>query len=243
MTYQLKLNVFEGPMDLLLFLIRKEEIDIYDIPISKIVKEYLEYLEFMRNLNLEIAGDFIFMAATLMKIKAQMLLPVYIGEDEEYEDPRDELVRNLIEYQKFKEVSRELKDMETESMKLFPRVMHEVINENDIEEGTYEKSSMFDLMSAFYEIMNKDREAIRYYINQEEFTLEEQIDYILVKLKKMEKISFYNLINELKEKIKRIVTFLAILELAKRKMISIFQSDPLKDIWLLKGKEFRQDQV
>jgi len=241
MSYHLKLNIFEGPMDLLLFLIKKEEIDIYDIPIAKIIREYLEYLEFMRNLNLEIAGDFIFMAATLMKIKAQMLLPVYVGEDEEFEDPREELVRNLLEYQKFKEASRDLKEFEDKRQKLFTRKNFEDV-EYKSEYELCDDVTMFDLISVFYRIMNKDKESLRYYVDREEFSLEDQIQYILFRIKDKDKISFSSLIFEFKENIKRILTFLAILELAKQKVVSLFQSEPFHDIWLSKGIEFFQFQ-
>ena len=104
-TYGVKLDVFEGPLDLLLFLIRKDEVDIYDIPIASITKQFLEYVELIQGLNLEQAGDFVLMAATLMKIKSRMLLPVDPEDEEEGEDPREELVRRLLEYQKFKEVA------------------------------------------------------------------------------------------------------------------------------------------
>ncbi|RKY85681.1 chromosome segregation protein ScpA [candidate division KSB1 bacterium] len=243
MSYQLKLNVFEGPMDLLLFLIKKEEIDIYDIPISKIVKEYLEYLEFMRNLNLEVAGEFIYMAATLMKIKAQMLLPVVVGEDEEYEDPREKLIANLIEYQKFKEASRKLRQLENERRKLFTHISEEVDEKNEIGDMTYKKATLFDLIRIFNQIMTKNKETVMYYVEREELTMEDQIKFILNKFEGIEKISFRNLISELRDRLKKILTFLAILELAKQRIISIFQEEPYKDIWIFRGKKILQDQV
>jgi segregation and condensation protein A len=119
-SYSVKLDVFEGPLDLLLFLIKRDKIDIYDIPIAHITRQYLEYIELMRELNLEVAGDFIVMAATLIRIKAKMLLPRTQDEEEE-EDPREQLVVALLEYRKFKEAAQILREKETEESAWFPR--------------------------------------------------------------------------------------------------------------------------
>ncbi|MCI0447359.1 segregation/condensation protein A, partial [bacterium] len=122
MPYRVKLEAFEGPLDLLLFLIKKSEVDIYDIPIADITQQYLEYLEIITQLDLEGAGDFILVAATLIRIKAQMLLPKPpLEEGEEEEDPRAELVRRLLEYQRFKEVAVQMSDLENHQRLLFPR--------------------------------------------------------------------------------------------------------------------------
>ena len=123
MSYKVKLDVFEGPLDLLLYLIQKEEVDIYDIPIAKITDQYLEYLELMQLLDLDIAGEFLVMAATLMHIKSKMLLPPDQTDQEDLEeDPRAELVRRLLEYKKFKEAASQLAAMESQHKHLFPRV-------------------------------------------------------------------------------------------------------------------------
>ncbi|MFC1565241.1 segregation and condensation protein A, partial [candidate division KSB1 bacterium] len=159
MSYQIKLNVFEGPYDLLLFLIRKGEVDIYDIPIAKITKEYLEYIEFIKTLDLEIAGEFIVMAATLMRIKAKMLLPVYIEEDEEIEDPRYELVQNLLEYQRIKDASMSLQGLESERRHYFPRGKEIEIKGDDVEyfdEYFQAQISVFELIRAYNTILKKD---------------------------------------------------------------------------------------
>ena len=121
MTYQVRLSQFEGPLDLLLHLIKRDKINIYDIPISHITQEYLAYIEIMQELELEVAGEFFVMAATLMRIKAQMLLPRHAELEEEEEDPRDELVRNLLEYKKFKEAAQHFSAMEEERRKVFTR--------------------------------------------------------------------------------------------------------------------------
>ncbi len=123
MSYKVKLEVFEGPLDLLLYLIKKEEVNIYDIPIAKITDQYLEYLELMQLMDLDIAGEFLVMAATLMHIKSRMLLPPdQLEEEEAEEDPRAELVRRLLEYKKFKEAASQLATMESQQKHFFPRV-------------------------------------------------------------------------------------------------------------------------
>ena len=123
MTYKVKLEVFEGPLDLLLYLIKKEELNIYDIPISRVTDQYLEYLELMQLMDLDIAGEFLVMAATLMHIKSRMLLPPdQLEQDEAEEDPRAELVRRLLEYKKFKEAASQLASMESQQKHLFPSV-------------------------------------------------------------------------------------------------------------------------
>ena len=155
MSYKVRLEIFEGPLDLLLHLIKKEEVDISDIPISKIAGQYLEYLELMKMLDLNIAGEFIVMAATLMHIKSKMLLPKVEGEEElEEEDPRAELVKRLLEYKKFKEVAGELFYMEKCQKDVFSRQISEntkITKEDDV----YFEASLFDLISTFNKVMKE----------------------------------------------------------------------------------------
>src|SRR3990167_9337508 len=155
MTYKVKLEVFEGPLDLLLYLIKKEEVDIYDIPISRITKEYLEYLELMQLLDLNIAGEFIVMAATLMHIKSKILLPKDPTQEEEAEeaDPRAELVRRLLEYKKFKEAAGELSHMASKQKGVFGRITAESPVAPDPEEAEFFEASLFDLITAFTKVM------------------------------------------------------------------------------------------
>ncbi len=240
MSYQIKLNVFEGPYDLLLFLIRKGEVDIYDIPIAKITKEYLEYIEFLKSLDLEIAGEFIVVAATLMRIKAKMLLPVYIDDDEEAEDPRFELVQNLLEYQRIKDASFRLQELETERRNCFPRGKETVFDsEAEEEDDDYylEQVSVYELIRAFNAVIKKDPEKSFHYIEPWPFTIEEQMDKILKKLDETDKISFNDHFVKLNETIVIVLNFLALLELVNKRIIRIGQAQPFHDIWIYKAKK------
>lgn len=156
MTYKVKLDVFEGPLDLLLYLIQKEEVDIYDIPISKITDQYLEYLELMQLLDLNIAGEFLVMAATLMHIKSKLLLPPDETEeiDRQEEDPRAELVKRLLEYKKFKEAASELSERESTQKHFFARVGSGVkTDELPPPEDKFFEASLFDLITAFTKVL------------------------------------------------------------------------------------------
>ncbi|MCK4427031.1 MAG: segregation/condensation protein A [candidate division Zixibacteria bacterium] len=150
-AYSVKLDVFEGPLDLLLFLIKRDEVDIYDIPIAHIAKQYLEYIKLMKVLNLEVAGEFIVMAATLIRIKARMLLPKTVDEEEE-EDPREELVQALLEYRKYKEAACVLKEKEEEQSNWFPRTDPDLSGLP--KEEILVEASLYDLMSAFRKILD-----------------------------------------------------------------------------------------
>ncbi|MCP4728179.1 MAG: segregation/condensation protein A [bacterium] len=239
MSYQIKLNVFEGPYDLLLFLIRKGEVDIYDIPIAKITKEYLEYIEFLKSLDLGIAGEFIVVAATLMRIKAKMLLPVYIEEDEEIEDPRLELVQNLLEYQRIKDASFRLQEFEADRRNYFPRGKEITIDaEADAEADDFfmAQISVYELMSAYNALLKKESGESFHYVEPWPFTVEEQMNKILKKLGDKGKISFNDHFMKLNETIVIVLNFLALLELVNKRMIRIGQAQPFHDIWIYKAK-------
>ena len=156
--YKVKLEVFEGPLDLLLYLIKKEEVDIYDIPIERITTQYMEYLSLMKLLNLEVAGEFLVMAATLMYIKSRMLLPadqqVTDAEGEEGEDPRWELIRQLVEYKKFKDAALQLGRREEEQSHLFPRQVGDLGFESQPDQPLAEVG-IFDLINAFNQVLKK----------------------------------------------------------------------------------------
>ncbi len=173
--YQIRLDHFEGPMDLLLHLIRRDKIDIYDIPISHITHEYLSYIEIMKELELEVAGEFFVMAATLMRIKVQMLLPKRAVEEEE-EDPREELVRNLIEYRKFKKAADHLAGRESSRRDVFVRPVPKYIEEED--NIPKMELSLFDLMDAFKSILEDLKKEITYSVEVETHTVDEKIDFI-----------------------------------------------------------------
>ncbi len=237
MSYRVKLQNFEGPLDLLLFLIRKNEVDIYDIPISEITRQYLEYVEIIKILDLEMAGDFIIMAATLIRIKVKMLLPrPELDEDEEeIIDPRMELVTRILEYKRFKEMAHKLQDLEDDQLKVFPRLYLQ-FNEEDVnEEITFsEDVNLFSLIQAFKQALDNIPKETFHEIKDIEINTEEQIDYIMNMLNAQKQFSFYDLISRFREKIIMIVTFIALLELIKRGQIVVKQATPFGEIWITK---------
>ena len=233
MRYRVKLDVFEGPFDLLLFLIRKNEVDIYDIPIAKITDQFLHYIEAMQILDLDVAGDFIEMVAILMHIKARLLLPKPVGaEADEAEDPRSELVERLIEYKRFKEASYELNELEEERRKLFPRKYFDYIpKQEEISDEEYlDRVTLFDLILAFRKALENMPKVTHHEVKKIDITVEEQSEYILNLLRNKELVLFQEMMRELKEKIVIIVTFIALLDLIKNGMIEARQSDVFDDI-------------
>ena len=229
--YKIKLNVFEGPLDLLLFFIRRDEIDIYDIPISKITKEFIQYLDFLKELDLETAGDFILMASTLMQIKVKMLLPKEIDEKGEEIDPRADLVKALLEYKRFKEMSDELSFFESSQRKLNYRgnYDHDVKESKPEMEVLLKNITIYDLIKAFKKaLLQRPVEAI----HQKEkinVSIEQQIEFILQLVEGKDEVPFVDLIKDLHEKIKIIVTFIALLELVKLGQIGLKESLKFND--------------
>jgi segregation and condensation protein A len=228
MTYQVRLSQFEGPLDLLLHLIRRDKINIYDIPISHITHEYLTYIDVMKELQLEVAGEFFVMAATLMRIKAQMLLPRRLEEEEEA-DPREELVNNLIEYRKFKEAAQHLADREEDRRKVFARPGTKP--RDGAEQPTMEVS-IFDLVGAFRVIMEELKKNVSYRIERDQYTVDEKIDFIKQMLIKKSEILFTELFFGQYRKTEIIATFLAILELVRLGFLVARQMTQTSDIWL-----------
>jgi segregation and condensation protein A len=236
MPYKVHLQNFEGPLDLLLFLIRKSEVDIYDIPVSEITKQYLAYLEVIELLDLDNASDFVLMAATLIRIKAKMLLPKPPVEDDEEEmDPRQELVQQLIEYQRYKEVAWNLGDLEQEQRHFFPLTNYQ-FHDDDVraeeEEEPGREVSLFELMAAFVEVLKHVPPKTEHTVTRIPVTIEEQSEYILTMLAENRKILFTDLLKEIKERIILIVTFVALLEMVKRKQLKLDQSQPFSEIWI-----------
>ncbi len=233
MSYKLQLEKFEGPLDLLLYLIKKNDIDICDIPIATITDQYMAYIATMKLLNLEVVGDFLVMAATLMQIKSKMLLPPDpLANPEEIEDPRSELVRRLQEYQQFKQVAEGLKEKEIFRQSLFSRLVDEEAM-NQIKEDSKEifiEASLFDLISAFNEAIRKIPEKQPYEVDEDQFTVEGQIHGILHRLVEFPKISLRELFNKASCKMEVICTFVAILELVRLKEIVAFQRRAFEDI-------------
>ena len=237
MTYRVKLRMFEGPLDLLLFLIKKEEVDIYDIPIAEVTRQYLEYLEILTLLDLEGAGDFILVAATLIRIKAQLLLPKNPEEqEEEEEDPRQELVRRLLEYQQYKEVALHLGQFEFRERDYFGLGFrdYDFSDEPPDYSELAGQVSLFDLMTAFKRVLLRIPMEAQHRIEQIPVTVEDQIDYILQELQVQRQLLFVSLLEKMPSKVYIIVTFLALLEMMRRGAISATQSSPFGEIWIQK---------
>jgi segregation and condensation protein A len=236
MNYTVKLDIFEGPLDLLLYLIRKNEVDIYDIPIALITEQYLEYLDLMTVLNLDIAGDFLVMAATLAKIKSKMLLPPSVDseEGEEEDDPRAELMEHLLEYQQYKEVADRLKNRELLEKDIFTRTqIEEHIPELDKNSAVIE-ASLFDLVDALKKVIErKDLPGNLMEVAVEKISVREKIGEILSTVKKNQQIIFQSLFDGLSTKYEIIVAFLALLELIRLRAIKVFQVHPHGEIRII----------
>jgi len=233
MGYKLKLDIFEGPLDLLLFLIKKNDLDITDIPITSITEQYMQYIDMMKMLDLDMVGDFLVMAATLMQIKSKMLLPPDpTEEEEEEEDPRDELVRRLQEYKKFKEIADALKEKELRRKDFFARTVDEDTKKQLKEEAkeVFFEASLFDLITALSEALNKVPEEVIHEIITEEYTVEQKIHDILHCVIGQSTTSLRSLFEKAKSKIEMVVTFLAILELIRLKEIKAIQKRTFDDI-------------
>lgn len=233
-TYNIKLPVFEGPLDLLLHLIRENKIDIYDIPISVITRQYLEYIEMMKELNLDIAGEFLLMAATLIHIKSRMLLPVdEVLATEEQEDPRFELVQRLLEYQAFKEASLALKEREDEWSNVFGReIQEEDADAQGEEDLNLFDLSLFDLMGAFKKLLDKSPpEVIN--ITKETLTVKDRIAFIIEGLENQDTIRFEDLFESTFTRSNLIVTFIALLEILRLGLARAYQDKDFGSIWII----------
>ncbi len=240
MSYKLKLEIFEGPLDLLLYLIKKDQINIYDIPIAQVTQQYMEYLEMLKMMDLDVVGDFLVMAATLLQIKSRMLLPPDPNaQPEEEEDPRDELVRRLLEYKKFKEIAEELKNKETMRQDLFARVIN-VERSKEMKEDakeTYFEVSLFDLIAAFSKILKNVPKDVFYEVIKDEHTVEQKIHDLLHMLLAKPRILLTELFGRARNKMEVVVTFMAILELIRLKEILVVQARVFGDIEVVRNKE------
>jgi segregation and condensation protein A len=232
LTYRITLPAFDGPMELMLHLIKEHEVDIYDIPIAVITKEYLAVLELMESLNLEVAGDFLVMAATLMQIKSRMLLPNPPAVDgEEPEDPRAELVRRLLEYKQFKDAADRLGNMEKERGRIYPRTVPEEWKEAGEEEHLVEVT-LFGLLNAFKDVLIHAQQDFSTELIRPEITVTQKINDLMDMLQEQREIQFRPLLYSLKTKLEKIVTFLALLELVRLKLVKAYQSGPFEEIRL-----------
>ena len=247
MAYRVKLDIFEGPLDLLLYLIKKNEVDIYDIPIAIITEQYLEYMDLIKVLNLDVVGEFLVMAATLIKIKSKMLLPPseVVEEDEEGVDPRAELIEHLIEYQRYKEAANQLKERDLIEKDIFTRIQRE---ENSSEAGKGSmviEASLFDLVDALRKVIErKDLSDQFIEVTVEKISVKDKMVEILQRLKEARQIIFQSLFDDLSTKYEIIVAFLAILELMRLRAIKVFQVHPYGEIRVISlGGELQMGDV
>jgi Uncharacterized conserved protein len=225
--YAIKLDIFEGPLDLLLYLIKKNEIDIYNIPVALITEQYLQYLKMIKSLNLDLAGEYLVMASTLIHIKSKMLLPEpEEPEEEEEEDPRAELVRQLLEYQAFKEAATNLGERPILERDVFTRAafLPEETEKSTATEEELIEVSIFDLIEAFHRLVSRIDKKELLEIDLEKMSLTDIINDIMERLSNEKNLTFDELLGERKERWRIIYTFLALLELIKLRMIKAYQT-------------------
>ncbi len=240
MDYSVNINVFQGPFDLLFHLIEKKEIDIYDIPIAEITDQYLEYLEEMMQFNMNVASEFILMAATLIEIKSQMLLP----KKEKEEDPRQELVTKLLEYKMFKDVSEELKKYEDESSFYFSKPKEEMTLTSDTktEQLSLNEINVYELYNVYLSLIKKQNFKIeveeKYKVYRESYRVKDCMEELAKKIKKFGKVSLFDTFKE-KGNISKeyiITLFLALLELSNNKGLKVYQDNKYSDIIIQERK-------
>jgi segregation and condensation protein A len=239
MSYKIKLEIFEGPLDLLLYLVKKNHLNIYDIPIAKVTEQYINYIELMRLLDLNIAGEFLVMAATLLHIKSKMLLPAEPSvEQEEEDDPRAELVKLLVEYERFKEIAAELKERESSQKQLFKRPKIELPKPGDTQQQeVYFEASLFDLITAFSQALKDVPRELFYEVVKDEFTIEDKTHQILHLLLEEPSVNLNYLFSKAKTKLEIVTTFLAILELIRQKEIIVMQKMMFDEIQITRNKD------
>ena len=231
--YKVKFEVFEGPLDLLLYLIKKEEVDIYEVNLTRLATQFIEHIDTMRMLDLEIAGEFLVMAATLMYIKIRELLPVeqqvMVEGDDEGEDPRWELIRQLVEYKKFKDAAAQLQLLEARQEDVFPRIPGKL--EFEAEPAAHPEASIFDLINAVNAVLKRftKREDLRD-IFEDKWTVSEKIEHLMRLLTERVSLKFSELFAGVTSRTEVVVTFLAMLELIRLKQLTAVQCEPFGEI-------------
>ena len=227
LPYQVRIENFEGPLDLLLHLIKKNEINIYDIPIAMIAQQYLSYIEAMKELNLTVAGEFLVMAATLLQIKSKMLLPVEESaeDDEDGPDPREELVRRLLEYKTFKEAARQLDTQERMWREIYSRPAVSLETGPESDDAMLDNVGLFDLVDALQTILNRNPGKKLLEIIPDNLTVRDRMNVILEALEGQESIGFEALFEVSCHRLVIIVTFLALLELIRLRTVRVYQAE------------------
>ena len=228
---KLTLGEFSGPLDLLLFLIKQEQANIFDIPIARITDEYLKYIRLMKTLDISMAADFLVMAATLIEIKSKMLLPREItGEaEEEIEDPRQELIDRLLEHQKFKNAAEMLYERVTVEQAVFSRGQIE-----SDENNTETNASVFDLLTVFQKIMSRHKEEVQMEIEREEMSLAEMLKRIKTRVLAVGEINLIEIFGEMKSRQELVLAFIAVLELVRTESVKLLQKNTFGEIILKK---------
>jgi segregation and condensation protein A len=244
-SFEIKLPLFKGPFDLLLFFIERDELDIYDIPISKITNDFLDYLHHLEMMNIEVASEFILVAATLMRIKAKMLLPrPEIDEQGNEIDPREELIAHLLEYKKYKSVIQELMALEDNQLmrekrgNLLKEIKH--LSEVSNVESELQDIDLYKLLKVYEKVMFRfveDKKKPTHFVEQYPYTIAGQKEYILAKLLSNTKVSFEDIILDNSTKIAVVYNFLAILELLQLQIIIIYLGEGFNNFWVEKAEE------
>ncbi|MGB7068470.1 MAG: segregation/condensation protein A [Pyrinomonadaceae bacterium] len=228
---KLKLGRFDGPLDLLLFLIKQEQANIFDIPIARITDEYLQYVRLMKSLDISVAADFLVMAATLIEIKSKMLLPqiASIDSDDEIEDPRKELVDRLLEHEKFKSAAQMLYERTTVEQAVFTRGTIESDDHNAEVNAT-----LFDILSVFQKIMSRHREEIKLEIDREEISLADMIKSLKKRILEASELSVLKFFEEMHTRRELVTAFVAVLEIVRTESFKLLQDKTFGDIILKK---------
>lgn len=242
MSFEIKLPLFEGPFDLMLFFIERDELDIYDIPIAKITNDFLDYIHHLEKLEIEIASDFILFAATLMKIKSRMLIPrPELNDSGEEIDPREELIRNLLEYKKYKSVVEDLANLEFQQLSKEKRgnLVSELQSLSKLEDVDAEMQhvDLFKLLKVFQRTMSKMASRVdetMHTVIQYPYTIEQQKDFVLEKISFKNQVPFTDFISFNPDKIFVIYTFLAILELLQLSQVTIIIGEGYNNFWVEK---------
>ncbi|MSU43504.1 MAG: chromosome segregation protein ScpA [Pedosphaera sp.] len=239
--YKVQFDVFEGPLDLLLYLVKKEEVDIYEVNLTKIAREFIEYVELMREFDLEVAGEFLVMASTLVYIKSRELLPVdqqaVDDTDEEGEDPRWELIRKLVEYKKFKDAAERLETIERAQENIYPRLPVAPTLDNTTP-APRTTASLFDLIGAVNEVLRRFQLRETQEIFAEQWTVGGKITDIRTRLATASTLKFYELFADASSRQEVVATFLAILELVRLRQLDLVQEEDFAEIVLCRSAEF-----
>ena len=234
MSYKVNINDFEGPLDLLLFFIKRDKLNIYDIPIAKITNDFLDHISILNQMNIEVGGDFIYMASLLMKIKSKMLLPKDKLDIEEDIDPRQDLILKLLEYKKFKDISDHLSDIKDDYSNRYKTKIKEkyktISNEHDFSVGDF---NLNHIIKTYSHLINQLPHVNSYELDNDKFSVQEQIELLKEEIGNKSKISFNHIIKIAKSKMQIIYLFIAILEMIRNREIKVEQKESFSEIYII----------